>query len=95
MDTRLTTIDGFPRSDIDVATSTLNTCTMNRLTGPVRTTRARITHLRNDYKALMAKVEVALYEQFAALEAQDETNTPAAADRPAPADIPFDTAQKE
>lgn len=73
METRLTTIDGFPRSDIDVAT--------------VRTTRARIVQLRNDYKALMAKVEVALHEQFAALEAQAEAK--------APADIPTATTQKE
>ena len=74
------------------------------LTSPVRTTRARIIHLRNDYKALMAKVEVALHEQFAALEAQGSTNTAAAAtdpspsipirpvaDRSAPSDIPFAT----
>jgi len=89
MDTRLTTIDGFPRSDIDVAT--------------IRTTRARIIHLRNDYKSLMAKVELAIHEQFAALEAQGATDGPAmatdpapsvpirVADRSAPPDVPFAT----
>jgi 26S proteasome regulatory subunit N4 len=84
MDTGLTTIDGFPRSDIDVATGRPRTHYELTLTGPVRTTRARIIHLRNDYKALMAKVEVALHEQFAALEAQGSTNTTTAATDPAP-----------
>lgn len=31
----------------------------------VRTTRARIIHLRNDYKALMSKIEVGLHEHHA------------------------------
>lgn len=52
MTTSLTTIDGFPRSDIDVA--------------QVRTTRARIIRLKNDHKAIMAKVETAVHEHFAA-----------------------------
>lgn len=51
MNTGLTTLDGFPRADIDVA--------------QIRTTRARIVRLRNDYKALMAKLEVAVHEHFA------------------------------
>jgi 26S proteasome regulatory subunit N4 len=104
MDTRLTTIDGFPRSDIDVATSKLALVYgVDHLTGLVRTTRARIIHLRNDYKSLMAKVELAIHEQFAALEAQGATDGPAmatdpapsvpirVADRSAPLDVPFAT----
>lgn len=52
MTTSLTTLDGFPRSDIDVA--------------QVRTTRARIIRLKNDHKAIMAKLETAVHEHFAA-----------------------------
>lgn len=52
MRTSLTTFDGFPRSDIDVP--------------QIRTTRARIIHLKNDHKALMVKLEDAVHEQFAA-----------------------------
>lgn len=52
MNTSLTTFDGFPRSDIDVA--------------QVRTTRARIIRLKNDYKSLMVKIEAGLEEHFAA-----------------------------
>ncbi|KAJ3486866.1 hypothetical protein NLG97_g6528 [Lecanicillium saksenae] len=51
MDTPLLTRDGFPRSDIDVA--------------QIRTTRARIIRLKNDYKEIMAKVEKFLHEHFA------------------------------
>lgn len=51
MTTTLTTFDGYPRPDIDVA--------------QIRTTRARIIRLKNDYKALMAKIEVALHEHHA------------------------------
>jgi 26S proteasome non-ATPase regulatory subunit 9 len=54
------------------------------LTRSVRTTRARIIHLRNDYKALMAKVEVALHAEFAALEAQGAIDTAVAETEPAP-----------
>jgi len=56
MNTGLTTFDGFPRADIDVP--------------QIRVTRARIIHLRNDYKALMERIGVAVQEQFAALAAQ-------------------------
>lgn len=59
MSTPLTTRDGFPRADIDVA--------------QVRTTRARIIHLRNDYKDLMVLVEKHLHEHFASLQEDDET----------------------
>jgi 26S proteasome non-ATPase regulatory subunit 9 len=52
MNTGLTTFDGFPRADIDVA--------------QIRTTRARIVRLKNDYKAVMAKLEIVVHEHFAA-----------------------------
>ncbi|EQB59016.1 hypothetical protein CGLO_00663 [Colletotrichum gloeosporioides Cg-14] len=61
MSTSLTTRDGFPRADIDVA--------------QVRTTRARIIHLRNDYKDLMILVEKHLHEHFASLQEDDETQS--------------------
>ncbi|RDI82830.1 hypothetical protein Vi05172_g7192 [Venturia inaequalis] len=51
MQTGLTTFDGFPRADIDVP--------------QIRTTRARIIHLRNDYKALMSRLEVVIQQRFA------------------------------
>ncbi|KAL2212285.1 26S proteasome non-ATPase regulatory subunit 9 [Sarocladium strictum] len=53
MDTPLLTRDGYPRSDIDVA--------------QIRTTRARIIRLRNDYKELMSHIEKFLHEHFASL----------------------------
>lgn len=53
MNTRLITPDGFPRADLDVA--------------QIRTTRARIIYLRNDYKALMAVIEKHIHEHFARL----------------------------
>lgn len=37
----------------------------------VRTTRARIIHLRNDYKGLMAIIEKHLHEHFAELQDDD------------------------
>ena len=52
MNTTLTTFDGYPRADIDVA--------------QIRTTRARIIRLKNDHKTLMAKLEAAVEEAFAA-----------------------------
>ncbi|KAL2002803.1 hypothetical protein VTN02DRAFT_5905 [Thermoascus thermophilus] len=61
MNTPLTTFDGFPRDDIDVA--------------QIRTTRARIIHLRNDHKDVMKWVEQRLHEHFANL--QQAQNTPA------------------
>lgn len=51
MNTALTTFDGYPRADIDVA--------------QIRTTRARIVRLKNDHKALMAKLDVVVQEAFA------------------------------
>lgn len=52
MNTTLTTFDGFPRADIDVA--------------QIRTTRARIIRLKNDHKTLMVQLENAVHEHFAA-----------------------------
>ncbi len=52
MKTTLTTIDGFPRADIDVA--------------QIRTTRARIIRLKNDLKEVMKQVQVVVEEHFAA-----------------------------
>ena len=60
MNTSLTTFDGFPRADIDVA--------------QIRTTRARIIRLKNDHKALMAKLEVAVQEHFAAGKAVENSS---------------------
>jgi len=51
MNTRLITPDGFPRADLDVA--------------QIRTTRARIIYLRNDYKNLMNVIEKHIHEHFA------------------------------
>ncbi|KAK4181635.1 putative 26S proteasome non-ATPase regulatory subunit 9 [Triangularia setosa] len=61
MNTSLLTHDGFPRADIDVA--------------QIRTTRARIIHLRNDWKDLMALIEKRLHEHFANLEDNDDDAT--------------------
>ena len=66
MTTSLTTFDGYPRDDIDVAQSTCvlsygfyaNQC-------KVRITRARIIHLRNDWKGLIDRIEIALHAHFA------------------------------
>ncbi|GKU00634.1 26s proteasome non-atpase regulatory subunit 9 [Fusarium langsethiae] len=57
MNTSLLTSDGFPRADIDVA--------------QIRTTRARIIRLRNDYKALMTRMEKCIHERFASLDEND------------------------
>jgi len=54
MNTSLTTFDGFPRNDIDVP--------------QIRTTRARIIHLRNDHKEVMKHLEKGLHAHFAALQ---------------------------
>ncbi|OIW34782.1 hypothetical protein CONLIGDRAFT_567150 [Coniochaeta ligniaria NRRL 30616] len=62
MNTPLLTRDGFPRADIDVA--------------QIRTTRARIIYLRNDYKELMGVIEKHLHEHFASLEDGDEVQPP-------------------
>ncbi|OAP64391.1 hypothetical protein AYL99_00363 [Fonsecaea erecta] len=71
MQTSLTTFDGYPRSDIDVA--------------QVRVTRARIVVLRNDWKALMDKIEKGLHEHHAKYQASDEYKNSLNQSQPHPA----------
>jgi len=71
MQTGLTTFDGFPRSDIDVA--------------QVRVTRARIITLRNDWKALLDKIEKGLHEHHAKYQASDEYKNSLNQPQPQPA----------
>ncbi|KAJ5779787.1 hypothetical protein N7457_007507 [Penicillium paradoxum] len=54
MTSSLTTFDGFPRDDIDIA--------------QVRTTRVRIIHLRNDHKEVMRLLEKGIHAHFANLQ---------------------------
>ncbi|OAL54142.1 26S proteasome non-ATPase-like protein regulatory subunit 9 [Pyrenochaeta sp. DS3sAY3a] len=63
MNTGLTTFDGFPRSDIDVA--------------QIRTTRARIIRLKNDYKDVMSRIEKGLHEHHARLAEQAQNGSDA------------------
>jgi len=73
MQTSLTTFDGFPRADIDVA--------------QVRVTRARIIILRNDWKDLMDRIEKGLHEHHAKMQASGELKNaalPAPSSPPAP-----------
>ncbi|KAK9474418.1 uncharacterized protein V1510DRAFT_401500 [Dipodascopsis tothii] len=76
MDTPLLTEDGFPRSDIDVA--------------QVRMTRARIIRLRNDYRALLGELELALHDHHAALRTLGPAAGSATAAAAAPVvEVPF------
>ncbi|KAG5976727.1 hypothetical protein E4U55_007247 [Claviceps digitariae] len=61
MQTPLITSDGFPRSDIDVA--------------KIRTTRARIMRLKNDYADLMVEIEKHLHQHFANLDEDNESDS--------------------
>lgn len=61
MRTSLTTFDGYPRDDIDIA--------------QIRTTRARIIHLQNDLKGLYDKIEQGLHAHHASLR-EAATNAP-------------------
>ena len=70
MTTSLTTFDGYPRSDIDVA--------------QVRTTRARIIRLKNDYKELMDKIEKGLHEHHANMASMASQATISDASTPSP-----------
>ncbi|KAJ5971661.1 uncharacterized protein N7479_001579 [Penicillium vulpinum] len=54
MTSSLTTFDGYPRDDIDIA--------------QVRTTRVRIIHLRNDHKEVMRLLEKGIHAHFANLQ---------------------------
>ncbi|OJJ59658.1 hypothetical protein ASPSYDRAFT_44044 [Aspergillus sydowii CBS 593.65] len=58
MNTSLTTFDGFPRDDIDVA--------------QIRTIRAQIIRLRYDHKEVMTEIEKGIHSHFAGL--QSATN---------------------
>ncbi|ODH17503.1 hypothetical protein ACO22_06274 [Paracoccidioides brasiliensis] len=58
MSTSLTTFNGYPRDDLDIA--------------QIRTTRARIIHLQNDYKDVMTKVEQCVHSRFAQLQQQQQ-----------------------
>ena len=68
MNTSLTTFDGYPRDDIDIAQSLFphslfaGSLPYHYL---VRTTRARIIRLRNDYKSLMTSIEAGLHDHHA------------------------------
>ncbi|PYH84258.1 26S proteasome non-ATPase regulatory subunit Nas2 [Aspergillus uvarum CBS 121591] len=59
MNTSLTTFDGYPRDDIDVA--------------QIRTTRARIIRLRTDHKEAMSLLEKGIHEHFASLQRAQAT----------------------
>ncbi|KAL4932050.1 putative 26S proteasome non-ATPase regulatory subunit Nas2 [Aspergillus undulatus] len=63
MNTALTTFDGFPRDDIDVA--------------QIRTIRAQIIRLRYDHKQVMSQVEKGIHSHFAGLQStrSNETST--------------------
>ncbi|KAL4875050.1 hypothetical protein BJY04DRAFT_171645 [Aspergillus karnatakaensis] len=54
MNTSLTTFDGFPRDDIDVA--------------QIRTIRAQIIRLRYDHKEVMTNIEKGIHTHFAGLQ---------------------------
>lgn len=70
MNSSLTTFDGFPRDDIDVAQgkrmSAHSTALIDHFL--VRTTRVRIIHLRNDHKDVMNHLEKGLHSHFANLQ---------------------------
>ncbi|KAL3458621.1 hypothetical protein BJX64DRAFT_266263 [Aspergillus heterothallicus] len=64
MNTSLTTFDGFPRDDIDVA--------------QIRTIRAQIIRLRFDHKEVMRSIEKGIHTHFAGLQqARDEASSAA------------------
>ncbi|KAF9886863.1 GTP-binding nuclear protein gsp1/Ran [Aspergillus nanangensis] len=71
MTASLTTFDGFPRDDIDVA--------------QVRTIRTNIIRLRNDHKEIMKYVEKAVHDGFANLQnAQNNTTSSTNSTNPIP-----------
>lgn len=88
MTTPLVTHDGFPRADIDVAQSMgLGRAEWHHAGTDlfaVRTTRARIISLRNDYNELMANVEKFLHLHFANVDnaAENAIDGPASALQP-------------
>ena len=68
MTTPLTTADDFPRSDIDVA--------------QIRTTRSRIVRLKNDYKAVMQRIEAGLHAQHAEYRASSAVQSSSSSTHP-------------
>jgi 26S proteasome regulatory subunit N4 len=78
MQTSLTTFDGYPRDDIDVA--------------QVRVTRARIIALRNDWKELMDKIEKGLHEHHAELQRSGALEKPEPAPTVPAATLPIHSA---
>ncbi|EEP78642.1 hypothetical protein UREG_03488 [Uncinocarpus reesii 1704] len=70
METPLTTFDGYPRDDLDIA--------------QIRTTRARIIYLRNDHKAIMAKVEQGVHAYFADIRNRDTCDKSTGDQQPPP-----------
>ncbi len=102
MNTGLTTFDGFPRDDIDVALSTYHVPStvlgFKSNKSPVRTTRARIIYLRTDYNNFMSRIEAGLHKYHASMSASQATpstssNTTAArsntTERTGVLDVPF------
>ncbi|KAL9086406.1 MAG: hypothetical protein Q9159_004182 [Coniocarpon cinnabarinum] len=77
MNTSLTTFDGYPRADIDVA--------------QIRTTRARIIHLRNDHKDLMKGIEKGLEAHFASGKAHAPQTSAQQGVSENPSDVPMST----
>ncbi|PLN76072.1 26S proteasome non-ATPase regulatory subunit 9 [Aspergillus taichungensis] len=61
MNSTLTTFDGFPRDDIDVA--------------QVRSTRVQIIRLRNDHKDVMRFIDSAIQDHFANTRRAQDTST--------------------
>ncbi|KAK1147574.1 putative 26S proteasome regulatory subunit [Aspergillus melleus] len=61
MNTTLTTFDGYPRDDIDIA--------------QIRTIRAKIIRLRNDHKDAMTHLERKVHEQFTNLQRAQGSTT--------------------
>lgn len=68
MTTPLTTADDFPRSDIDVA--------------QIRTTRSRIVRLKNDYKAVMQRIEAGLHAHHAEYRASSAVQSSSSSSQP-------------
>lgn len=62
-------------------------------TSLVRTTRARIIHLRNDYKGLMSRIEVGLHAHHASIQSSTTPSTSGPSQRidnqPRPLEAPF------
>ncbi|KIW08937.1 uncharacterized protein PV09_00853 [Verruconis gallopava] len=79
MNTSLTTFDGYPRDDIDVP--------------QIRTTRARIIHLKNDYRSIMSRLETAIHARFAQIGSQSniEPQPPLTSDSPRQTETRADT----